>query len=270
MRHILSIAFLLIAYSSFSQDSISCKDLRNGVFYGYFKNSDSRYVFHRDNKFQKEINLLTGDSTLWKIKWMNDCTYSLEFISTSEKISADQRELQSKHNFIFSITEVGKDYYTFKGSIDRSTNPVVLEDTMWFSEKLHPSNSELFKLLKSEKDIHRLRDTSKYAILYIYRPHKLSLGLADYLVYFDNVLMTAMPNNTGYAFKILKEGAFPVTSRLLGDVSTAKVEIKFGHVYYVKAAIKWTISKRLNNFKLETTQISNEKGEKEFEEIKNK
>ncbi len=270
MKHLLFIFLLLTAYNGFSQNSISCQDFKLGVFYMYPKNDTGSFIIYRTGDIQKEVNLVTGDSAIWKIKWIDDCAYQLKFISTSGKLTAEQRELQSKHDLVISITGGGKDYYTFQGSFDNSKNPVVMYDTMWLSEKMHPSNSPLFQVLKSERDIHRMRDTSKYAILYLYRPHKLTNAIGSYLVYFDNVLMSAMPNNSGYIFKILKEGSFPVTSRLLKEESTAKVDIRFGHVYYVKAAIKWTISKKLYNFRLETTQVANETGEIDFEKIKNK
>lgn len=270
MKHLIFTILFLTAYTGFCQNSSSCQNFKTGVFYIYPKNDTGRFVITRTGDVQKEVDLVTGDSTIWKIKWMDDCVYQLKFISTSGKLSAEQRELQTKHDLVISITGSGKDYYTFQGSFDKVKNPVIMYDTMWLSEKVHPTNAPLFQLLKSEREIHRMRDTSKYAILYLYRPHKLTNGIGSYLVYFDHVLMSAMPNNSGYIFKILKEGTFPVTSKLLEEESTAMVDIKFGKVYYVKAAIKWTISKKLYNFKLETTQVANEKGEIDFDNIKNK
>lgn len=271
MKHLLFIVFVLLSLGGHSQDTASCAALKEGVFYFYPKNSNSKYALYRNKDEQKEVNLENGDSTIWSIKWINDCTYILKFKSTSnKKISAEEKELNSKHKFVYSITKTGKGFYIFRGTIDKVNNQVILEDTMWMNEKTQPQNSELFKLIKSERDIHRLRETSHYAILYIYRPHKLANGLGSYLIYFDNVPMCVMENNSGFVFKILKEGTFPITSRLLNDEAAAKVEFKFGNTYYVKAGIRWTITKKLNNFKLEMEQMSNEKGEAEFERIKNR
>jgi len=104
-------------------------------------------------------------------------------------------------------------------------------------------------------------------VLYLYRPGKLTNSMGNYLVYFDNNVMCVAKNNTGYIFKILKEGTFEIKSRLLKDESAVKLEVKFGNIYYVKSMVHWTITKRLYNFKLDMAIMKPEDGQEEYYDV---
>lgn len=74
---------LLLAFTTAAQaqtESSSCEKLQAGLFYYYAKDNFD-YAFIREGDMQKEVNLSTGDTTLWAIKWKNDCTYTLKYIS---------------------------------------------------------------------------------------------------------------------------------------------------------------------------------------------
>jgi len=227
-------------------------------------------VIYRLGDEQKEVNLTTGDSAFWKIEWNDDCTYTLKLKSTSFKWNAETMKFLKDHKFFYTILKTTNEYYTYKGSVDNASNPKIIEDTTWFLEKSTPTNSELFKPLKNEVEVRKMKDSSKYAILYLYRPGKITNSLGNYGIFFDNVAMCVARNNTGYIFKILREGKFPISSRLMKDESTVNVDIRFGQIYYVKSMIHWTISSRLYNFKLEMAKMDVVKGAAEFEEIENR
>jgi hypothetical protein len=76
-----------------------------------------------------------------------------------------------------------------------------------------------------------------------------------------------MQNKSGYIFVILKEGKFKMNSSLYKDESGTELDIKFGHVYYVKSMIHWGISSRLYNFKLEMVQMDPKEGKTEFADV---
>jgi hypothetical protein len=213
--------------------------------------------------------MVTGDTALWEIKWQPDCSYSLKYISGNAKISGETRDFLEKHTMIYKIFSITDSCYTFKGYADKTSNLPLQEDTMWMNVKSNVASKELFKKMPNASFLRkeRFRDTSKYAVLYFYRPGKLSNSLANYLIYFDNNVMCVAKNNTGYIFKILKEGEFEIKSKLLKDESAVKLNVEFGHTYYVKSMIHWTISKRLYNFKLDMEIIKPERGEEEFYDV---
>lgn len=75
-------------------------------------------------------------------------------------------------------------------------------------------------------------------------------------------------NNTGYVFKILKEGKYTLRTSIMKDSVQLPVDIRFGNRYYIKSDIHWGIHSRLYNFKLELSSVDAATGSKEFREVK--
>lgn len=261
--------FCLAPLFSFSQNrSLTCADLKNGVFHNYPVTVNKHYLIRKDGEFQVETDLEDGDSTVWKVNWTDDCVYTLKYISGG-KIAEEVLKVLKKHKFAYEITRITNEYYVYKGYLDNTSNNPIQADTMWFTERAHITNNELFRLIPDEAILRKehFRDTSKYAVLYLYRPGKITNSRGNYLVYFNDNMMCVATNNSGYIFKILKEGQFNISSRLYKDQSSVQVDIKFGKVYYVKSMVHWAITSRLYNFRLEMALMDPETGRDEFDKV---
>jgi len=254
------------------KESPACINIHTGTFYIYPKNTTEKYVDTRDNEFVHETDITTGDTSLWKIKWLNDCTYSLSLVEVSGEKADAVRAIMKKHTLVYKIKSVTNEYYVFDGYLDKTTNLPIQTDTMWTTDKAVAANNELFKYLPDslQAKAQKISDTSKYALLYVYRPGKLALSLSDFLVYFDNNLMCVMHNNTGFVFKILKEGNFELKSRQYKAENTIPIHVKFGNEYYVKATMDWGVHKHLYNFKMDNQLISTAEGRADFGDLKHK
>lgn len=256
-------------YTSYSQ-SLNCKDLKNGIFYSYPKNTDSKFLYERTGDYQKETDFKTGDTTLWKVKWKNDCTYTLEYVSGNNKENEEAFELlkRKKHKVIFEIKNITGDYYTYSTYLDKTSNLPLGLDTIWLHEKINPVSSRLFEPVTNQRDLRKphFSDTAKYALVYVYRPGKFTNSLAPFPLYFDNNVMCIMKNNSGYIFKILKEGTFEIGSKLMDNSSVTKLEVMFGKRYYVKSMIHWNLH-TTRNFDLEMKIMPNDTGAEEFDKV---
>ena len=262
--------FTFLPFIIYAQTKIpSCADLKDGIFHFYPKNSSDHDVNIRVGELLHETSSKNGDSILWQIKWVDECIYSLKYISGNRAMPEENLKFLKKHKLVYEIGRITKDYYLFKGYVDKVSDIPIQTDTMWLNEKITRVNNELFKPIANSSVLKKAKfsDTSKYAVLYLYRPKKFTNSLGNYIVYFDDNLMCVAKNNSGYIFKILKEGQFEVKSKLLKDESAVKLNIKFGKTYYVKSSVKWAITSRLYNFKLEMANIPTEEGISEFEEV---
>lgn len=271
IRTLIMLSFMWPSLSYCQKNSLTCTDFKNGIFYIYPKNSQDQFFCRRDGEFQYEVSLKDqhADTTVWKIIWTDDCTYTLKYISGGKEIDEESKKLLKKHKLAYEIIKSTNDYYVFKGYLDNTSGNAFQADTMWVTEKTTIVNNELFKRLSDEGVLFKdhFRDTSKYAVLYVYRPGKITNSLGNYLVYFDDNMMWVARNRSGCIFKILKEGKFNIISRLFKDESSAMVDIKFGKTYYVKSMIHWGISDRLYNFKLEMAIVDQETGKDDFDKI---
>ena len=109
---------------------------------------------------------------------------------------------------------------------------------------------------------------ANFAIVYLYRPGKLTNSLSDFIVYLNDDAICVAKNNTGYTFKILREGPVKFTSRIHNDLFDLPVEIEFGKTYYIKSMIHWGFFKG-KNYRLEIANVEKSKGQDEYAELKN-
>ncbi|WP_169337665.1 hypothetical protein [Segetibacter koreensis] len=155
-----------------------------------------------------EYNLEKRDSTLWKIDWSNDCTYSLKYISGNTHMEPEMESFLKKHKMVYQIINVTNDYYVYNGYIDKISRDFIQSDTMWLHEKTSITNNLLFQSIANGQTLRKAHfgDTSKYAVVYVYRTGKVTNSMGEYFLYFDNEPMCVMKNKSGYMFKLFKEG----------------------------------------------------------------
>ncbi len=250
--------------------TVSCANLHNGTFYSYPRNASDKYIDVRDENYLHETNVSNGDTSLWRIDWMDDCHYSLTYLSGTEKITDRAAKFMTKHKWVYEINKVTSEYYLFKNHLDKTSNPPVQDDTIWLHEKDEPTNSVLFSRIVNPTSTPELsiNDTSKYALLCLYRPGSVLLCLVDYLLYFDNNPIWMARNNTGAIFKIAKEGMYELGSPLYKTKLHVQLNIKFGNVYYVRSSMIWGIHESKKNFKLNNALVDNSEGKREFEKVR--
>lgn len=266
---LLFLTFIFVINSAFCQSNkTECISVKNGIFFSYPKNSNDKYVCKREGTYQHEKNLVTGDTTVYKVDWINDCEYVLKFITSNAKMSAAEKDFWDKHKLVYTIIRVAENYYTFNGYADKSSNLVLVTDTMWLNEKINQVSNQLIQQVKNETVLKKshFSDTSQYAVLCLYRTGKFAASQVDMLVYFDNNLICDSKNGSAFIFKILKEGSFQLSS--VSNMNKKSFElplnIKFGQKYYVNASAKFAVN--LNSTYVPVLKlIDADKGAEEFQ-----
>ena len=261
-----SALFFFFVFTAHAQ--LSCADLHNGTFHYYPKKSSAHIYCQRQGDLQYENDDSNTDTTVWQVQWTGDCTYTEKYISGSHTITRKRLAFMNKHVLGYRVIRVTDDYYVAKEYLDNKSLIYIETDTIWFHERLTFANNGLFEHYSNAAAAKSIfRDTSQYAILYVYRPAKVSNSLGSYPVYLDSSLLCIAQNNSVSMFKVLKEGKFILSSRLYKDVSNLPLDIHFGHIYYVKSMVHWAITSRLYNFKLENVLVDPQTDKSAREEI---
>ena len=83
-----------------------------------------------------------------------------------------------------------------------------------------------------------ISDTAKYALLYIYRPNVYQGAIIGYKIHLgkDSIICRAK-NNSKYIVKLYEEGPTDIWGATESR-STVSPDIKFGHTYFIRCAIK--------------------------------
>jgi len=129
--------FLLViicsVYAGCQERKVNCTAIKNGRFYFYPSRSDRSYMILRKDSLQTEIDVKTGGTSFWRVRWIDSCTYTTRFLYAS---SPEVTNLFSNnHIVIVQILRARKDYYVFTGRLDSISSPNSLTDTIWLHKK---------------------------------------------------------------------------------------------------------------------------------------
>jgi len=100
------------------QTDTSCRRFKNGEF--DFHPKGFHYHIIRQDSIQKEINLITNDTSLFRIKWLDECVYTA-------------KDLRGEHSrtIYMQILQTTPHYYIFKASAGSINDEYFKVDTMW-------------------------------------------------------------------------------------------------------------------------------------------
>jgi hypothetical protein len=252
---------LLLPVITKAQSKNDCSDLKEGTYFTYPKNTQDHWKSERTGNFQKETNLGTGDTSTWQVKWQNNCRYTMKYIAGGKDLKKEEQDFVHKHVLAFEINSVTPDYYIFSEYIDKVEKTPFLVDTMWRKEKTIVADKRVYMEVQY-KDIRKMhfKDTSQYALLYIYRSSKLVCSLVDYLVTANDVAMCSMKTKTAYVFKVTKEGKIHLTGSNGNKKSSVDLDIQFGNKYYLNCDIHWSMDRCIPDLSL----TEKGKGEADF------
>jgi len=265
---IICVSLVILSMNSIAQKgSIDCGRLKNGTFYLYPKNSGEQYMSMREGNKEFERNLVTGDSTTYQLNWITDCNYTVKLVKTSEKLTPDQRAWFAEHQVHFEVTNIAEDYYVFKARQDKKSGTVLRIDTMWLKPKTDYVSNKVVEYIKDPRILKKQHfgDTSKYAVLYVYRTPKTWAFLANVNVYLDDVPLCIVPNNSAFAFKIFKQGTMKITSNVeTGKMAEQILNVEFGKKYFLKTSLGL---KSGFSYKIPILALNPKEAEQDFETL---
>ena len=124
----------IIAVMTYFGKPPDCTQYKFGKFYIYNKTSGERINIERKDSLQVETNAATGDITVMKVSWKNECEYELFFnYATPKEVSKAKRsvpvaETSADIPFHIKILSGTDNYYLFEASKQGLKR---LRDTVW-------------------------------------------------------------------------------------------------------------------------------------------
>lgn len=129
-------AWLLIPLWLTAQKKITeCGDLRTANFYYYSAIDNNHYTYIREDNIQREIHKESGDTSIWRILWKNDCEYILEYISGNKIFDALDKKEVDQINVVVKVVEVTKEYYRYE-TYRSVKQTLITSDTLWRNEQI--------------------------------------------------------------------------------------------------------------------------------------
>jgi hypothetical protein len=237
--------FLIFPLVAFTQ-SLSCADIKSGVFIYFLKKDGSKIVCTRTADEQREFNASAHQTVDWEIKWISDCSYVLAYNSGYEDAPKQTQELVRKHKFVNTITGVTPDYYIVQTSLDKPSNPVLTIDTLWIKQYrdvknklfVNPRVDSLVAVRKAAND----SVIANSATLYVYRPWKLTEWVNYYTLYLNDDPICEMTNKSSYVIRLMKPGPATLHAKIGKKETLLPIEVKPGEKYYLRCDFPWGLN----------------------------
>jgi hypothetical protein len=250
-----------------SAQTLSCSDMKNGVFvyFSYADGSSSTYT--RNGEVQKEFNPATHTTVIWDVEWVSDCAYYLKYNSGMEDKPKETQNMLKKHKFLLQILSITNDYYIFQSTLDKASNPVILHDTLWIKQRSDTkrkvtTNSRFDSLLAVRKAIYD-SVVSKSAFLYVFRPGKFAMSAESYTLYLNDEPICEMANKAAYVVRLSKEGQTTFLAKVGKQETSITFDIKSGNKYFLRCELPWSLAP-----KPRLTQVNKEEAQPYFDNIK--
>jgi len=120
--------FILVSFSCLSKREVqNCNEIKKGDFYFYPRTSSVKYSIIRNGEFQKEVILGTKDTTYWKMNWIDDCSYTLDYVSGGPEIFKEYPHYKT----YIRILDVALNYYIMNVTLEKQSMSET--DTIWRS-----------------------------------------------------------------------------------------------------------------------------------------
>ena len=132
---ILLFLILLTVSSSLSSPDLDCTSIRTGIFFQY-KNGHQLYsTVIRQDTLQTEINTQTGDTSYWKIRWTDNCTFSCNYLSGLKSKSKEELDFYNQSTLIFKVKTLNNEYYNYDAELKFKSQSMFFSDTLWRQRK---------------------------------------------------------------------------------------------------------------------------------------
>jgi hypothetical protein len=258
---------LLFAPMLSSTQTAICSDLKNGVFISFSGADGSLTTYTRNGETQKEITPVTHETVIWDVEWVSDCAYYLKYNSGLEDKPKQTQELLKKHKYLCQILNITDDYYIFKSTLDKVSNPVLLQDTLWIKQRsdakrkaiTNPRIDSLLALRKTAFDL----VVSKSTFLYVFRPGKFAESKMSYTLVLNDVPICEMTNKASYVVRLLKEGKTTFVAKVGKQETSITLDIKSGNKYFLRCELPWSLAP-----KPRLTEVSKEEAQPYLDDIK--
>ena len=132
---VLLFLILLTVSSSLSSPDLDCTSIRTGIFFQH-KNGNQLYsTIIRQDTLQTEINTQTGDTSYWKIRWTDNCTFSCNYLSGLKSKSKEELDFYNQSTLVFKVKTLNNEYYNYDAELKFKTQSTFFSDTLWRQRK---------------------------------------------------------------------------------------------------------------------------------------
>jgi hypothetical protein len=132
MKWIISLVVILCPFLCYCQyHTPICADLRECIVYSRSQDRHEPYKIFITGSTFKQVNLITGDSSLWEIQWVEECGFIIKYLSGNDAFDEGQKRYLQQHVIAMKIEHITPGYYLYSAYRDRIGHRLYARDTLW-------------------------------------------------------------------------------------------------------------------------------------------
>ena len=129
LTSLLVIWITITSYSTLSD--FDCTSVHTGHLYQYKNGTQLYSTIIREDSLQTEINSQTGDTTYWKIRWTDNCTFTTTYLSGLKAKSEQELDFYRQTVTVIKIRTVTQTYFTYDAELKNKYISKKISDTAW-------------------------------------------------------------------------------------------------------------------------------------------
>jgi hypothetical protein len=135
MKWNIILGFILHPFLCYCQyHTPKCADLRECIVYSRSQDTHQPYKIFISGSAMKQVNLATGDSSVWEIHWAEECGFTIKYLSGNDSLSQGQKYYLQYHVIALKIERITPDYYLYTAYRDRIGHRLYARDTLWIQQ----------------------------------------------------------------------------------------------------------------------------------------
>jgi hypothetical protein len=135
MKWIIILDFILHPFLCYCQyHTPKCADLKECIVYSRSQDKHQPYKILITRSTLKQVNLTTGDSSVWEIHWVEECGFTIKYLAGNDSLNQGQKYYLQDHAIALKIESITPDYYLYTAYRDRIGRRPYAQDTLWIHE----------------------------------------------------------------------------------------------------------------------------------------
>lgn len=134
-REIFLMSIILLCTVIFSCMSSSppsdFSSIRSGTFFQYDKDAQLQTTIIRNDSLQIEVNARTGDTSVWRVQWLDSGAYYCKILSLPKSKSPNEVATYNRSALLIKLRKLTESYYTYQAELTTDGETGIVNDTLW-------------------------------------------------------------------------------------------------------------------------------------------
>ena len=131
---VFALTAVALVFGACSSHSHAGRNLKSGTFH-FYSPEGVHFLILKQDTLHAEVNPDTGETSYWRVQWLDDSTYISTFIRKTNPDTGLRQQFNLEAKTQIYIKAVTPTYYLFESHSNYKDKTFTYKDTVWFQPK---------------------------------------------------------------------------------------------------------------------------------------